>query len=233
MSKTKTTKEYFDEWHPYDRLIQHNYMRHQEMIQCLRKHWLNSSKKRSSILEVGCGNAYVVAEALSDQSDLDYTGIDLSATALAGAAKNLEQTDWTVNLLEGDALARIRELQGAFDGIVSGFSLHHFSVEENLQLLKEMRRLLAPDGLMIVYDIVTREDESREDFLERLIAGVDLDAVQITRSQMDTMSQHIRDYDFPIRLSSWQDLSVEAGFSDVTCEYRDEEEYYAFLRLSR
>ena len=32
MTLAKTTKEYFEEWHPYDLLIKHNYMRHVEMI---------------------------------------------------------------------------------------------------------------------------------------------------------------------------------------------------------
>ena len=232
MSKTKTTKEYFEEWHPYDLLIRHNYMRHQEMIACLGEQWLATVGQASSLLEIGCGNAYAAVEALADQSEIRYTGIDLSAYALQGAAQNLDKTDWSVKLIEGDAVACIQNLNQPYDCVVSGFSLHHFSPSDTLLLLKEMRRLIKPGGLTVVYDIVTKEGESREGFLERLIAGIDTDAIGMSASQMETMSQHIRQYDFPVSLPTWNQLAEEAGFSSVSCKYRDEEAYYGFLILN-
>lgn len=229
MSKTKTTKDFFEEWHPYDLLIRHNSMRHQEMIDCLAHWWEKTCSEGSSLLELGCGNAYVVSEALGQQSGLHYTGIDLSETALSGARQKLEGRDWAVELIEGDVLSRIEDLDRKFDCIVSGFSLHHFSPANTQRLLRAMKRLLLSGGVVIVYDIVTREDESRNNYLERLIAGTDFDGFGFSQSQRATVCDHIRTYDFPVSLSSWNTWADEAGFEHVSCAYRDPEEYYGFL----
>ena len=63
MTLAKTTKEYFEEWHPYDLLIKHNYMRYVEMIDCLRTEWKTSNNQMQDIFELGCGNAFAVAKA--------------------------------------------------------------------------------------------------------------------------------------------------------------------------
>ena len=232
MSKAKTTKEFFEEWQPYDLLVTHNYMRHQEMIDCLRKQWLEAVKPESSLLELGCGNAFVVSEALGDQRGLKYTGIDLSETALSAAEQRLSTTDWSIDLIEGDIIACIENLDQTFDCIVSGFSLHHFSPSQTLGLLRKMRSLLKPGGLTVIYDILTREGETREDFLERLIAGADFDGFGFSQSQSETVSEHVRGNDYPVSLSTWESWAKDAEFREVTCVYRDAEEYYGFLILN-
>ncbi len=232
MTIVKTTKEYFEDWHPYDLLIKHNYMRHDEIIDCLRKELASSIAQEGAILELGCGNAYVVAHALKGIGELDYTGIDLSNTALQDASKNLSLLNWQVNLIEEDILAGLELLEKDFGLVVAGFSLHHFSKAETLKILKKVRKRLPRGSRCMVYAIVTRIDETRKGYIDRLISGVRKREMNLNRYQQESIEYHIMNYDFPISQADWEVLGREAGFQTVDCLYRDPEEYYAFLQFT-
>lgn len=232
MTLAKTTKEYFEEWHPYDLLIKHNYMRHVEMIDCLRTEWEASNNQTLDILELGCGNAFAVAKAFKGFKTIQYTGVDLSKTALEDAAQNLAQLDGGFELIESDIRTACTELNKDYDLIVAGFCLHHFLSDENLQILKAAKQLLREGGRCIVYDIVTREGEERERYIERLVDGVKTREMNMNAGQLESIVHHITHYDFPISQEAWKEMALAAGFHSVECKYRDPEEYYAFLQLS-
>ena len=231
MSIAKTSEEYFEEWHPYDLLIKHNYMCHQEMITCLRKRGEALDIESGQLLELGCGNAYTAAEAFEQVHKLDYTGVDLSKTALEAADESLSRYAWKVQLIESDIRIVLEEFDQAFDLIVAGFSLHHFSSAENLQILKAAKKHLRQGGELVIYDIVTLEDEDRVQFNDRLIAGIYAREMGMSEHQIETIRHHITHYDFPISLSNWRALAEEAGFTSMECDFRDEEERYAFIRF--
>ena len=232
MTLAKTTKEYFEEWHPYDLLIKHNYMRHVEMIDCLRTEWEASSNQMQDVLELGCGNAFAVAKAFKELGAIQYTGVDLSKTALEEAALNLAEIEGGFKLIESDIRTAWTGLNKDYDLVVAGFCLHHFSSNENLQILKDARQRLAEGGCCMVYDIVTREGEPREDYIERLVEGVQTREMNMSATQLESIVHHITHYDFPISLEEWKELALAAGFKSVECKYRDPEEHYAFLRFS-
>ncbi len=232
MTLAKTTKEYFEEWHPYDLLIKHNYMRHVEMIDCLRAQWKASNNQMQDILELGCGNAFALAKALKGFKPIQYTGVDLSKTALEDAAQNLAELDGEFELIESDIRTACAALGRDYDLIVAGFCLHHFSSDENLQILKDARQRLREGGQCIVYDIVTRGGEKREAYIDRLVEGVKTREMNMSAGQLESIVHHITHYDYPISQEAWNELAMDAGFNSVECKYRDPEEHYAFLRFS-
>ena len=93
------------------------------------------------ILEVGCGGGHVLR--LFPQSDL--TGIDVSGRMLDKARENLR--GYRVELLKGE-LIHLHLRGRGFDKIICSEVLEHVADPE--AILQEIRRLLAPDGRVVI-----------------------------------------------------------------------------------
>jgi len=93
------------------------------------------------ILEVGCGGGHVLR--LFPQSDL--TGVDVSERMLDKARENLR--GFRVELLKGE-LSHFNLPEQGFDRIICSEVLEHVADPE--AILSEIRRLLAPDGRVVI-----------------------------------------------------------------------------------
>lgn len=93
------------------------------------------------ILEVGCGGGHVLR--LFPHSRL--TGVDVSGRMLEKAGKNL--AGYQVQLLKGE-LHRLDLPNGGFDKIICSEVLEH--VIDPDAVLGQIRRLLAPDGRVVI-----------------------------------------------------------------------------------
>ena len=74
--------------------------------------------------------------------------------------------------------------------------------------------------------------ESKTDFLNRLVGGIDPKLNGLNSDQYESIKHHIETYDFPLDFSQWDHIGREAGFKQIDCVYRDEGEKYAVLRFS-
>lgn len=81
----------------------------------------------------------------------------------------------------------------SFDLIATRYSAHHWLRPG--RALAEFRRLLKPDGVLLVSDIMAAEDFAQDSFLQ---------TIELLRD-----SSHVRDY----RISEWQALLAAAGFA--------------------
>jgi SAM-dependent methyltransferase len=93
------------------------------------------------ILEVGCGGGHILR--LFPYSNL--TGVDVSGRMLDKARENLR--GYRVQLLKGD-LSGLGLSDGGFDKIICSEVLEH--VADPRAILLEIRRLLAPNGRVVV-----------------------------------------------------------------------------------
>jgi len=93
------------------------------------------------ILEVGCGGGHILR--LFPHSDL--TGVDVSGRMLDKARENLR--GYRVQLLKGD-LFSLDLSGGGFDKIICSEVLEH--VVDPHAILREIRRLLAPNGRVVI-----------------------------------------------------------------------------------
>jgi SAM-dependent methyltransferase len=91
------------------------------------------------VLDLGCGAGVPVTEHLLE---LGYTaaGLDLSMTQLLLARESLAGS-WT----QGDMTA-LPFGAGSFDGVVAYYSIIHVPREEHPAIVREIRRVLVPDG---------------------------------------------------------------------------------------
>lgn len=123
--------------------------------------WLRGRKGR--LLDLGCGGGWAWFAA-----GRSAVGVDVSRASLRVAAR----------LYHGVALARWDALpfrDGSFDYVVSSDVLGHVPVAEKDRVLAELRRVLAPGGLMLHYvetdsaDPLMRFAKRRPDLYERYV----------------------------------------------------------------
>jgi len=98
----------------------------------------------ADILDVGCGAGHYAAELFARGARV--TGIDRSATLLERARGRVHDR----------AVLRLHDLEQplefaadySFDGVVCALVIHH--VANRRRLLREMRRVLRPDGWLVI-----------------------------------------------------------------------------------
>jgi arsenite methyltransferase len=112
------------------------------------------------VLDVGCGNGFLLVEIAKRLSSGSATGIDLW---VAGSGDQAAEAAWRNARLEGvadrveikNADARAMPFaDGTFDVIVSSLMLHHAGGSADRgRVLDEMVRVLKPGGTLMLYDV--------------------------------------------------------------------------------
>ncbi len=110
------------------------------------------------ILDVGTGTARIPIALAQADGKARLVALDLSATMLEQAAKNIAAV-WLTDRIKchfGDAKS-LRELfgDGSFEGVVSNTIIHH--IPEPGPVLAEMARLVARRGTLLVRDLARPE----------------------------------------------------------------------------
>jgi len=219
----------FDSFKLYQKVIQHNYMYHQEMYDALVS--ALPKNKKLSVLDLGCGDAHAIAKALSNVEVGSYTGIDLSGDALKYAQVNLASLGCELELIEGDFLETLVELEKHFDIVIAGYSLHHLQEEQTAELFVEVRKRLKEGGHFLYYDEMCEQGESQKAYIEKLwrIACDDWDT--LTEVEYEMLKLHIFENDFPLSQNSIDKMVQKAGFSASKICFRDEKELFVFMKF--
>ena len=115
---------------------------------------LSGAGPEDTVLDVACGGGLVVcafAEVVRHATGIDVTPAMLERARKLAAEKQLTNVSWN----EGDVTS-LPYADGAFSIVVSRFTFHHFL--EPLAVLKEMVRVCAPGGQVLVCDVVASND---------------------------------------------------------------------------
>ncbi|MBC2905765.1 class I SAM-dependent methyltransferase [Streptomyces cupreus] len=123
---------------------------HQEMIR------LAGLRDGHRVLDVGCGTGNLLRATGQRYRNVDLVGLDPDPKALARAGRKARRVGLTVRLDRGFA----QELpygDGSFDRVFSSLMLHHLDSTSKDALLAEVRRVLRPEGLLVLADAVFDE----------------------------------------------------------------------------
>jgi ubiquinone/menaquinone biosynthesis C-methylase UbiE len=109
------------------------------------------------VLDLACGGGIIVCAFAPEVKHA--TGIDMTPAMLArarqlAAEKGLANVSWE----QGD-VGSLPYADGAFDIVVTRFSMHHF--RDPLLVLREMVRVCAPGGRVVVVDMHASEDAAK------------------------------------------------------------------------
>ncbi len=178
----------------------------------------------SRVLDVGCGNGYVLAQYA--RLGADVAGVDLTQTAV-----DLSKARFALAGLKGEfALTngeRLPYADGSFDIVCSMGVLHH--IENPRPMLSEMRRVLRPGGRIILmlyhqrswkYHVVFRvkrlldpryRGKSQAEALNMNDGGSCPLAKVYTREQARALLGGFVDHRFELNQLSWRQLLLVPG----------------------
>jgi SAM-dependent methyltransferase len=180
------------------------------------------------VLDAPCGHGRMAVRMA--QQGFRVTGVDRSARFLEVARSDAARRGVGVDLLEGDL--RALPVEGPFDAVVCWFtSFGYFDDAENLQVLREFRRVLV-DGGVLVLETLSHDGYVRtfSQAPEAIVVDVDGD-LQVDRNDFDVQTGSIvchrvtirgtrrREAHFAIRLPTipeWRALLADAGFGSVS-----------------
>ena len=222
-------------WQLYQTILREDYMGHQSIYSVL-KQFLTSYIESTPVafLDIGSGDAQVIAEHIQDINITSYTAIDLSADALAFATHNLAPLNCELELLNCDFVQGVTDLiqtDRRFDIIFTGFALHHLSDSDKASMFKNLRQLLNNNGILLYIDVCRREGESRDEYLERYLAPTWSHWQALDDAQTELLNQHVRSSDFPATRSLLESMAVQAGFASCDCLLQDDEHANILLAM--
>ncbi|MFI5327009.1 MAG: class I SAM-dependent methyltransferase [Candidatus Rokuibacteriota bacterium] len=126
----------------------------------LDRHLLNrfaeDVRDRGLVADLGCGPGHV-ARYLHEQG-VRMLGIDLAPRMIEWARKLSPEIEFRV----GDMRA-LELLDGALAGLVAFYSLIHLEEREMVPTLRELRRVLAPGGLLLIAFHIGEETVHRDE----------------------------------------------------------------------
>lgn len=125
---------------------------------------LSSAGPDDTVLDVACGGGNVVcafARVVRHATGIDMTPAMLERAGRMAAEKNLPNVTWDL----GD-VSSLPYPDGKFSIVVTRFSFHHFP--DPLSVLKEMKRVCAPGGKILVADMHTAIKQSQAEEFNRM-----------------------------------------------------------------
>jgi SAM-dependent methyltransferase len=100
------------------------------------------------VLDLGCGSGrHLVYLA---KRGFDAYGIDIARHGIKIARKWLKEKGLKANLKVGDIYKKLPYKNNFFDAIISIKTLHHEKIENIRKLIKEMKGILKPEGLIFI-----------------------------------------------------------------------------------
>ena len=156
-----------------------------------------------TVLDVACGGGLVVcafAQAVRHATGIDVTPAMLDRARALATSKGLSNVSWD----QGDVQS-LPYPDATFSIVVSRFTFHHFP--DPLAVLKEMRRVCAPGGRVVVADVEAASDPVK--------------AAEFNRMEKLRDPSHVR----AMRSAELRALFAAAGLQEprtVAYELRDE-----------
>ncbi len=103
----------------------------------------------ATILEVGVGPGHILAAVGRRNRSALAVGVDVSRGMLNQSKRRLKKRNVQAKLVLGDAV-QLPFRDGSFEGVVTSFLLDLFRQEQIPDALREMCRVLAPGGRIVV-----------------------------------------------------------------------------------
>lgn len=230
-NKSEYSGDIFDLWETYKKVVVNDFMFHRALSEEVERALKSRFGDRPySILDLGCGDASVFAPILRRVPPASYRGVDLSDTALALAAANLESLPCPVELSHGDMLSALGDGK-TYDAIHSSFVLHHLSTEGKAEFFRRAARALAPGGVMLLVDTTREENETRDDYLRHYFDWIDSDWEGLSAVERNSIIEHIATSDWPEPVSLLDSQARAAGLKRLAGDAKHR--WHRLMRFER
>jgi len=226
----KQTSQFFQQWTIYRSVIEHNYMHHDEIGQQLDALLENVSKK-VSILDLGCGDAEIIARTKHPDKIRSYTGVDLSEMALEFAREKLAKHPFETIFVLEDYASFLKASRENYDIILVGFTLHHLNSAAKTLFFQYAKQALSAnsDSRLIIYDVVRRSDETQYQFIARMCQYFQKHWQVFSSSQLDSILDHVKNNDQPEDRLFFESVAATHGFQHFHSHFTDQEHFYSLM----
>ena len=123
---------------------------HQEMIA------LAGPRDSQRVLDVGCGTGNLLRAKGKRHRNVELVGVDPDLKMLARAERKIRRAGLTAQLDRGFA-QELAFPDASFDVVFSSLMLHHLETSAKDEMLAEVRRVLRPDGVLVLADAVLHD----------------------------------------------------------------------------
>ncbi|ABB56195.1 class I SAM-dependent methyltransferase [Synechococcus elongatus] len=219
-------------WQVYDKILQYDYMDHQQVYGILRSHY-QSLTEPFDLLELGCGDASQSVPALQGSLIRSYRGVDLSAVALQLAEAQVSRLQVPVLLQVSELLDYLQSCRDRFDQILVAFAVHHLSAKQKQAFWQAAGQCLQPGGQLLLADVFRLPNESRGQYLDRYQQLMQGQWSAMTATEQEFINTHIRQSDFPETDAEMQAWARAAGFTAIDCLYFGNADTQKIWRCSR
>jgi ubiquinone/menaquinone biosynthesis C-methylase UbiE len=103
------------------------------------------------VLEIGCGTGNLALLVKRLRPQLEVVGLDPDPKALARASRKARRTGLSLQLDRGLA-DQLPYPDASFDRVLSALMFHHLDADLRVASLREVRRVLRPDGALHLVD---------------------------------------------------------------------------------
>lgn len=158
--------------------------------------WLNPEKEWI-VLDIATGGGHVAKTLSPHVAQLFST--DITKEMLANTSSHLKEKYKNIWYVLADA-ERLPFLDHSFEVVTCRIAAHHFPNPE--QFIKEVERVLKPDGIFLLIDNITPEDKALANFINELEKRRD-------KSHVKCLS-----------INEWRTLFKDVGLIEVKSETR-------------
>jgi cyclopropane fatty-acyl-phospholipid synthase-like methyltransferase len=205
-----------DEWKLYQKILDNNYMQHQDIYDAVHNFIVDNWQQESlRILDIGCGDASLMSHALLNTNVSFYCALDISDTAISIAQENMRLISCDQKFIQGDFCRQIpllsKEKKDQFNLIITSFAFHHLSLEKKDYVFNQLKQLLSPEGIFIMIDLVCKNNESREIYIEKYLQTVKKKWLQLSFKELKLISNHMRNSDYPETIKTIETFAHKNG----------------------
>src|SRR5262249_16503932 len=131
---------------------------------------LGALRPHDRVLEIGCGTGSLLLRIKRAHPDVTVVGLDPDPRALARARGKARRAAAAIQLDQGFA-DQLPYPDASFDRVFSSFMFHHLPADEKEPTLREVRRVLKPNGRLILLDFAGPDAGHRGFLVRRLHAN--------------------------------------------------------------
>ncbi len=115
--------------------------------------------------------------------------------------------------------------------MIVGFSLYLLPEAGKIHFFRECRKHLRKRGRVLVYDVMRRHNETREDYLQRYYEHAAENWPTLDAHALEQLAQYINLSDHPESLESLMDIARYAGFKHAELLYVDSTGFHQLIEF--
>jgi cyclopropane fatty-acyl-phospholipid synthase-like methyltransferase len=215
-NKNSSATLFRNAWEIYRSVLDQNYMFHRELGVAVNGALIaHFGSKSISMLDLGCGDASQIKKMFAGSDLNNYHGCDLANEPLKMAEKELQDFAKNSKLECADMLECLSKTKDRYDLVFSSFAVHHLSSKSKLDLFKKSHNLLNPDGVLLLIDVTKMPNQDDHAYHNDYLFFARENWAELNPNDLDAIEEHVRAYDQPESVETYQKMAVNAGFSSA------------------